>query len=455
MANEEEAPGVQQFRSRWSIVVVTISVVASIATAFLLPRRPSLIEQAIEAKLADLRARGVPLTPVEVARILPDPDPDHDARNVLAKAIELAKPNSDSAADLPLLGDAKLPKRGESIPEPVMNAMRLHLADGAAMKAVPECLDGVRFALKWNSGSTNPPLHPKFFEIRNVIQTLMLQAIYEAANSNSTRACEALRKGFAIAWTMNDDDLLMTMLRVACADAMCTATEQVLNRIQLTAAELKELEHQIVPERIGNFRNAFVGERVVRLMWFDEERKQYGKRDLKARFKEIALVLNRRAHPKYRDEDRLLFLRSMEAREHALLLPVGSCLHTNSSIEHEYWQKVKSVAGGENGGMLCGTALKKAFETKARLIALKSVLAIEGYRLSHSGATPSRLDDLVPGYLPILPMDPFDEQPLKYEKRGTGYIVYGVGADGKNDGGKEPAEPPESQGYDVTVIVER
>jgi hypothetical protein len=445
----------QRYSTSKALAIGVAAIFAAAGMAFLASPGPSETERTIAAKLAELRGRGVPLTPAEIARVLPDPDPDHDAKILLAKALELAKPNTDSAADLPLLGDGQLPKRGESIPDPVMNAMRLHLAEGAVMNAVPECLDGVRFSMKWNSGSTNPPLHPKFIEIRNLIQTLMLQAIYEAENSNSTRACEALRKGFAVAWTMNDDDLYLTMMRTGSAGAMCIATEQVLNRIQLTATELTELEHQIVPERIGDFRNAFMGERVVRLKWFDEERKQYGQRDLKARFKEIAQVLSRRSQPKYRDEDRLLFLKSMEARERALSLPVVSCLHTNSSIENEYWQKVKSVAGGENGGLLCSSALKTAFETRARLTALISVLATERYRLSHSGALPSGLADLVLDSLPALPMDPFDDQPLRYEKRDAGYVIYSIGADGRDDGGKEPAHPPESQGYDVTVIVER
>jgi hypothetical protein len=323
------------------------------------------------------------------------------------------------------------------------------------MKAIPECLDGVRFSMKWNSGNTNLPVYPKFFEIRDLIQTLMLQAIYGAASSNSTRACEALRKGFGIAWSMNDDDLFMAMMRVACAGAMCDAAEQVLSRIQLTAAELKELERQIAPDRIGDLRNAFVGERVERLIWFDEERKRYGNRNLKARFKELAQVLSRRAQPKYRDEDRLLFLGSMEAREQALSLPIAVCLHTNLGIETEYWQKVKSVAGGEHGGFLCGTSLKRTFETRARLIALKSVLAVQRYRLSNSDALPSSLADLVPDYLPALPTDLFDDQPLRYERRDAGYVIYSIGADGTDDGGKEPAQPPESNGYDVTFIVEQ
>ena len=432
-----------------------VAFVGVACVALLLPRRPSTTEQAIEAKLTELRNRGVPLTPDEVAKLLPDPDPDYDAGTLLAKAIELSRRDSDSVADLPLLGDGQLPKRGEPIPEPMMEAIGSHLSDGVAMEAIPECLDGVRFSLKWNSGSTNPPAHPRFLEIRDLIQTLMLQAIHEAESGNSIGACEALRKGFQIAWTMNDDDLTMTMLRVACANAMCDASEQVLNRIRLTAAQLMELERQIVPERIGDFRNAFVGERVVRLMWFDEERKQYGKRNLRARFTEIVQTLRRKEPPKYRDEDRLLFLNSMDARERALSLPVAICLSTNSSIETEYWQKVKSVAGGENGGLLCGTAIKRAFETRTRLMVLKSVLAIERYRLSNSGATPSRLDDLVSHYLPVVPTDLFHEQPLKYEKRGTGYIVYSIGADGKDNGGKEPAQPSEPEGYDLTVIIEQ
>jgi hypothetical protein len=55
-------------------------------------------------------------------------------------------------------------------------------------------------------------------------------------------------------------------------------------------------------------------------------------------------------------------------------------------------------------------------------------LALEIYRQS-TGDYPTRFDDLVPELLPTLPIDPFDGQPLRYERAGPGYRFYSIGPD--------------------------
>ena len=84
-------------------------------------------------------------------------------------------------------------------------------------------------------------------------------------------------------------------------------------------------------------------------------------------------------------------------------------------------------------------------------------IAIEQYRLAN-GKLPERLADLVPTFLTEAPTDPYDGRPLRYRKLERGYVVYSVGADLTDDGGKErprrkrgQEEPP----CDITFIVER
>ncbi|MFN9369813.1 MAG: hypothetical protein ACK6CT_13785 [Planctomycetia bacterium] len=50
---------------------------------------------------------------------------------------------------------------------------------------------------------------------------------------------------------------------------------------------------------------------------------------------------------------------------------------------------------------------------------------------------PERLDDLVPRYLPAVPIDPFPDKPLIYERRGDGYLLASVGQNGVFDGGDD------------------
>jgi type II secretory pathway pseudopilin PulG len=100
-------------------------------------------------------------------------------------------------------------------------------------------------------------------------------------------------------------------------------------------------------------------------------------------------------------------------------------------------------------------AMRTAAETKARLVALKTALAIERFRLANGNALPATLDALVPNYCPSLPRDPFDEQPLRYKKLARGYVVYSIGADGIDNAGAERTNRKNMSDYDLTITVER
>jgi hypothetical protein len=83
-------------------------------------------------------------------------------------------------------------------------------------------------------------------------------------------------------------------------------------------------------------------------------------------------------------------------------------------------------------------------------------LALERFRLANNGQLPDQLAALVPAYLDKIPFDPFDGQPIRFKKLPTGYVVYSVGSDQKDDGGAERVpKAPQGSPEDVTFIVER
>lgn len=69
---------------------------------------------------------------------------------------------------------------------------------------------------------------------------------------------------------------------------------------------------------------------------------------------------------------------------------------------------------------------------------LITMLALRAYELDHATAYPDRLDQLVPNYLSKVPTDPFasDLGALKYRRVGKSYLLYSVGPDGVDNGGK-------------------
>lgn len=65
------------------------------------------------------------------------------------------------------------------------------------------------------------------------------------------------------------------------------------------------------------------------------------------------------------------------------------------------------------------------------------VLACELYR-RHNGNWPASLADLSPRYLPTVPADRFDGQPLRYRLVDGQPVIYSIGVDGDDDGGRAP-----------------
>lgn len=70
---------------------------------------------------------------------------------------------------------------------------------------------------------------------------------------------------------------------------------------------------------------------------------------------------------------------------------------------------------------------------RARIGLLVAELALHEHVLEH-GRAPDTLAELVPRYLPAIPIDPYSGQPLVYRQRGDGYVLYSVGANGIDDG---------------------
>lgn len=94
---------------------------------------------------------------------------------------------------------------------------------------------------------------------------------------------------------------------------------------------------------------------------------------------------------------------------------------------------------------------------EARHRAAFVALALERHRLAQHGELPESLAEFSKELLPAIPTDPFDGNPLRYRRRGRGYVLYSVGSDLQDDNGKEPDSKTSSkkETSDQTFIVER
>jgi hypothetical protein len=65
------------------------------------------------------------------------------------------------------------------------------------------------------------------------------------------------------------------------------------------------------------------------------------------------------------------------------------------------------------------------------------------------------LEELVPKFLNKVPIDPFDDQPIRYQRPEPGYLRYSVDVDGHDNGGRQRNEVKSGQPYDGCFIVMR
>ena len=92
------------------------------------------------------------------------------------------------------------------------------------------------------------------------------------------------------------------------------------------------------------------------------------------------------------------------------------------------------LTGFQDGGAY-GTVFLKNGQLEASFLAARTGLACRLYK-SRRGQYPENLEALVPGILTEVPIDPFTGKPLVYRREGEGFIVYSLGSNEKDDGGR-------------------
>jgi hypothetical protein len=84
-------------------------------------------------------------------------------------------------------------------------------------------------------------------------------------------------------------------------------------------------------------------------------------------------------------------------------------------------------------------AFMKVATLDALILTARTGLACRVFK-SRTGEYPENLEALVPGLLAEVPVDPFTGKPLVFRREGKGFIVYSLGSNLKDDGGRSTWE---------------
>ncbi|MBI3823305.1 MAG: hypothetical protein HY289_11600 [Planctomycetes bacterium] len=99
-----------------------------------------------------------------------------------------------------------------------------------------------------------------------------------------------------------------------------------------------------------------------------------------------------------------------------------------------------------------GKFISKECRSQATLRTALAAIACERYRLKHPGQQwPESLDVLVTAkLLDTVPLDPIDGQPLRYRRNKDFVVIYSIGNDETDNGGRiDHKRPPDTPGFDV------
>jgi hypothetical protein len=90
-----------------------------------------------------------------------------------------------------------------------------------------------------------------------------------------------------------------------------------------------------------------------------------------------------------------------------------------------------------------------ALNLTSRMRILIVELGVRAFRQKH-GRLPTNLEELVPAFLPGIPQDPYGAGAIKYRVTDDGYVIYSVGYDADDDGGRKVQNPSSNWEGDYT-----
>ncbi|MHC4482198.1 MAG: hypothetical protein ACYSW4_01480 [Planctomycetota bacterium] len=414
------------------------------------------LKSKLQKKLDAIRAAGYPVTGAELDDWYAIPADAENAAHCLIDAFSHYQEWFGEKRELlPIIGPAQLPPRTEPLAEETKTIIAECLADNQQALALLHegaAIKHCRYPVDFSRGLA--ALVPYLSEIRTGARLLQLEAILHGENAQPELAVRSTTSIFGLARSLSNEPLLISQLvRIACQALGVSCLERVLNRTELTDGQLVHLSQTVTnAQDLSGLSCAFAGERCQGIEFFREPTPRNIQLIGDPAPPAPLMVLYRATG--LSDKDALIYLDLMEAYIKANQLPPHQRREAADAVE----DTIENISKIHILLRTFMPALSRVTELDIRAIAhlrtAQVAIAIQRYRLA-AGKLPDNLSDLAPAYLDALPKDPFDGQDIRYRKLETGFVVYSIGEDERDDGGKERRRKSRDKNYDITFIIER
>ncbi|MCD6052166.1 MAG: Bacterial type secretion system protein [Verrucomicrobia bacterium] len=382
-------------------------------------------QRKIDAKLAAIRAQGLPVNLTELnAFYLSVPDADNAALllNQVSRNI-VNWPYYD-----PLIGIS--PTSLLHATNPITPVAQTALSDlirsnQTALKLIYDATTRTQFRYPIDLAKNSQVPTDHWGEMKKIVQLLRLESIHHLASGNKPDALKSVEASLFVTRSMDGEPFISSYLvQYACLSITLTGLEQLLQRTEFPATDLQHFQETIAAME--------------------------GRHDL-------LRILHGYDEGGHKEADLLNFLNLCEKLLAAAEQHPATAFTTGKELENRLY-----TLGIPSFDMIKTSArahsLVLVFPKQAGMLATlrtaQTALAVERFRLENN-RLPQSLGELIPRYLTKAPMDPFNEQPLLYRSTQTGFRIYSAGENGKDDGGQTRAEKSYPENDDMVFAVER
>lgn len=388
--------------------------------------------------LADLKAKGVPLTVKDLASSCPEGE---NGAQLWKAAEELY---AFEGEDIKLLNEVyqNFVRDVPNAAEKWSAVARLIEKNRRVLDLIPEVAGKPCFQYGDTGVKSWEKRIPDAIKILRATRLLGLDAFLSAEKGDMRASLDRLRTGLRFAPKIAEESTLITYL-IAVADAktcLLFLNKTISGRevgAELLLPVLGDLgDSQInhwktlmrnsirgervlfmdvgMPPSVASLRQAFGGNAWTESVYYWLVR-PFVKRDVSQNLPKYADLEARASSSYYQTRD---FWKPYQ--DHLRRLPWYAIVSKNVLPEME------------------ATFLKTA-TLDALILTARSGLACRIFK-SRTGEYPKNLEALVPGLLTEVPVDPFTGKPLVYRREGKGFIVYSLGSNLKDDGGRSTWE---------------
>ena len=419
----------------WGVVFLALGLVLTLLVALLVGRWFQA-SRLVEAELARIRAAGEPVTPDDLKQYCPVGPEEEDTTDLWLDGVgALDTPEfPNDARPLPVVGEsqAEIPLPGE--PWPQLGAAEKLLAKyGRGLDLLHQAADqggAARYRLDLI------PLDPKLLDqvqsLRGGARLLTLEANVRAHRRDLHGAADSIHALNRLARSLEREPLMMPQLvRVAIAGQARDQLRRLLGSVDLADDDLDRLQQDLrASDAKETLRLGMLGERVAGIQQFDGP--DFGGAGGGSLFFKVT-----------QRGSFLEFLQYWDTMIRAAEEPWPQALEAFKVAGQQAQAKARGGASPARVGRVLTALLAPAVEAfttaTARGAAMNratdAAIACERYRRKH-GKLPEALEELVPDFLPEVPADPFDGEPLRYLVAEDGYLVYSVGPDATDHGGQ-------------------